>query len=35
MIRPILGLIALTFALAFGLVYGAVKTITDEDWPQW
>ena len=34
-VTPILGLIVLAFALAFGLVYGAIKAITDEEWPSW
>ena len=31
--RPILGLIVLMFALAFGFTYGAIKTLTGEEWP--
>jgi hypothetical protein len=33
--RPILGLIVLAFALGFGFMYGAIKTLTDEEWPAW
>ena len=33
MIRPVLGLICLAFALAFGFAYGAIKTLTGEEWP--
>jgi len=33
--RPILGLMALTFALSFGFVYGAIRTLTTEQWPTW
>jgi hypothetical protein len=33
--KPVLGLIALAFALSFGFVFGAVKTLTGEQWPAW
>lgn len=35
MLRAIIGCGLLVAALAGGFIYGAVRTITDEDWPDW
>jgi len=34
-VRPVLGLIALAFAVGFGFVYGAVRAVTKQEWPSW
>lgn len=35
MIRAVFGLALLGVALAGGLVYGVIRTVTDEVWPDW
>ncbi len=35
MVKPVLGLAILGLALTGGLIYGIVRTVTDEVWPDW